>query len=234
MTDPRFSTEIAKIPNWRRRQHKILPIFTTRIPQEWGRYCFHRCLSVHILRGVYPYPADSRIPPSFLTGEGYNHPSWWRRVPPSQVTLGTPFIGGTPFQVRTGGTWVPSHQGQVPGQDGGRGYTNRNTACTYYTAGGIPLAFTQEDFMNKTTWLRENLVPGVRGILFGENRSNKIRRLLAFRFSFHKNWILHWLQWRINMARWKCQRNVLSFWFFIVFTFLRQSVGVTVKLSAFS
>ena len=37
---------------------------------------------------------------------------------------------------------------QVPGQDGGGGTPNWNSiACTYYTAGGKPFAFTQEDFL---------------------------------------------------------------------------------------
>ena len=46
-------------------------IVTTRIPKEWGRYCFHRCLSVHIngwggtpIRPTegYPHPADRGVP----------------------------------------------------------------------------------------------------------------------------------------------------------------------------
>ena len=53
-------------------------------------------------------------------------------------------MGGTPVLTWDGGT---PHQGQVPGQDWG-GTPNWNSiACTCYAAGGMPLAFTQEDFL---------------------------------------------------------------------------------------
>ena len=69
------------------------------------------------------------------------------------VCLFTPGVGagqdgGVPpvqvgSQVGTGG--VPP----VPGQDrGAGGYPIQNSiACTCYAAGGMPLAFTQEDFL---------------------------------------------------------------------------------------
>ena len=75
------------------------------------------------------------LSPIQLSGEG---------VPPYQVWTG----GGYPF---------PSGGGHpFPGLDGGRGYPpgkgvppphQTSTACTCYAAGGVPLAFTQEDFL---------------------------------------------------------------------------------------
>ena len=70
-------------------------IITTRIPKEWGRYYFHRCVSVHISGGMgYPHLAHGgtpilpkrRVPTSFLM-EGT----------PSQVRIGPDVRWGTPF-----------------------------------------------------------------------------------------------------------------------------------------
>ena len=63
-----------------------------------GRYCFHRCLSVHISGGVphpadrggVPHPADGGTP-SKVQAEG-GTPSSWQGCTPSQVQVG----GGTP------------------------------------------------------------------------------------------------------------------------------------------
>ena len=65
-----------------------------------------------------------------MGGGEYSHPRSGHGggVPPSKVRMR-----------------VPPCPGQVPGQD--RGTPNGNsTACTCYTADGVPLAFTQEDF----------------------------------------------------------------------------------------
>ena len=81
---------------------------------------------------------------------------------------GTPLPPGyhPPIQVSQGGylTWVPPHQGTPPSRSAGgvpdlgtppSGYPPRrggdpgqdNIGSTCYTAGGMPLAFTQEDFL---------------------------------------------------------------------------------------
>ena len=73
------------------------------------------------------YPGGSGYPPGGGTRSG---------TPP----------GGYPVRYPPGGVRVPprggggsSHVGGVPGQD--------NRRSTHYTAGGMPLAFTQEDFL---------------------------------------------------------------------------------------
>ena len=60
---------------------------------EWGRYCFHRCLSVHSSGGVPPSHWWG-LPPSFLRGGT-----------PIFLMRGTSFVlkGGTPSQVRIRG-----------------------------------------------------------------------------------------------------------------------------------
>ena len=66
-------------------------IFTAHISKEWGRYCFHRCLSVH--RGGGGYPSSQR-------GERDTpHPANWGGGTPIQLTLGG---GGYPSQVSMG------------------------------------------------------------------------------------------------------------------------------------
>ena len=126
-----------------------LAFITVRIPKEWGRLCFHPCLSVCSHLGGYP-------PSQVRTGG----------LPPSQVRMGgTPIWcqdgGHTPTQVRIGGYPNPGQDGGNPShqQDGGtpcpgsrperwEGTPNQsNIACTYYAAGSMPLAFTREDFL---------------------------------------------------------------------------------------
>ena len=92
---------------------------------------------------------------------------------PSQVQVGVPLLrsrqGGTPFPSLGGGTptweWVPPpgkgvtpHSGQVPGW-GGTPYQS-SIVCTCYAVGGVPLSFTQEDFLVVHMW--------VKGIVFGQ------------------------------------------------------------------
>ena len=105
-------------------------IITSRIPKTLRRYCFHRCLSVHI--------SGEGVPPSgyyFLTGVGVPHLSR-QGVPPSFLGgggVGTPILPdggggittipdqdrGIPIQDQHGGgTPCP---GQVTGQHGGGG-----------------------------------------------------------------------------------------------------------------
>ena len=91
--------------------------------EGWGRYCFHRCVSVHTGGGGVPQAqVFSQVTgPRSFPRRGYPYP---RAAPPG------------------------------PGQN--------NRACTCYSAGGIPLAFTQEDclvcsvlFFCSICWLGE-------------------------------------------------------------------------------
>ena len=82
---------------------------------EWGRYCFHRCVSVHIKGGGFT--------PSFPTGGStVILPDWGYPHPRLGQGAGYP-------HPRSG-------RGHTPDQN--------STACTCYAAGGMPLAFTQD------------------------------------------------------------------------------------------
>ena len=113
-------------------QTVVTGIFTARIPKEWGRYCFHRCVSVHIMgcgvRGGYSCPANGGegVTPTQLRGHtpiwpmrgvyphlvngGYAHPADWGWYP-IRLTGGTPCQDwmGVPL-IRTGWT-TPSPLG---------------------------------------------------------------------------------------------------------------------------
>ena len=121
-----------------------------------------------------PHPADwgggVPLPRSGQGGTpsscwGVPHSQVWTGVPPSQVWMGVPIQltggGGTPFPGLDG--WVP-HLGRgtptrVPPQQGltpTRGNPTppgvpppyrSSIACTCFAAGGVPLAFTQEDLL---------------------------------------------------------------------------------------
>ena len=93
------------------------------LPKEWGRYCFHRCVSVHISGG-----GGEGLP--HLANRGYPH-----------FVLG--LEGGPPPQSGQDGASPQS------GQDGGTPSPMRQSsrANTYYVAGGMPLAFRQEDLL---------------------------------------------------------------------------------------
>ena len=87
---------------------------------------------------AWGYPT-SGIPPPIRPGQGY--PCWGPRVPPCQTwTGGTPAGGVTPPRIppiRPG--WGYPCQGGYP--------TSGNRWSTWYTAVGMPLVFTQEDFL---------------------------------------------------------------------------------------
>ena len=100
-----------------------------------GRYCFHRCLSVRI-SGEYPIQR--------MAGGGV--------FTPSQVQTGVPHPrsrqgGGTPTHTSRTRWGIPPLQDWVgyphpPPQSG-----DSSISSTCYAAGGMPLAFTQEDFL---------------------------------------------------------------------------------------
>ena len=114
----------------------------------------------------YPHPSQPGVEgtPILPNWEGgYPHPrSGWVVLPPSQVWTGgipIPDLGNgiAPSRVRMGGTpsqvmgYPPSWDGGTAPprsgpKSGGGGFPNwYSIACTWYTAGGMPLAFTQED-----------------------------------------------------------------------------------------
>ena len=130
-------------------------------PKDDGRLCFH---FVHHFGG-----GVGGTPSQVWKGLGVPHPRSGRgggRVSQPKVWMegGYPIPGldgGYPIPGldRVGGAqgtpsspgWGTSHQQDgvppCPGQDGG-GYLNWNSmACTCYAAGGMPLAFTQEEFL---------------------------------------------------------------------------------------
>ena len=117
-----------------------------------GGYIFSLCVSPH---GGVPHPADGGggVPPSAVQAggtpssyQGGTPSSWWGGVPPYQVQVGGYPIQliwvGYPIQLMGGGTLAggtpPPHQSSI--------------ACTCYAAGGMPLAFTQEDFLVHINW----------------------------------------------------------------------------------
>ena len=124
---------------------------------------FDRCLSICLSTGRYlPWPGPRYLrpppPPQFLM--------WGtaRYLPPLPPKVPTPWPGPSGEGVPQGAypppkvptTWLDPDGGvpqgtYPPGQVrmGGRGYPKVPTARprTCYTAGGIPLAFKQEDFL---------------------------------------------------------------------------------------
>ena len=108
---------VLRFSNVSRIKQKVI---TARIPKGWGRYCFHRCLSIHISGVGYPLPSWWGYPilpnggctPSFKMG-GYPHPRSGQ--------------GWTPSKVRTGGT-SPSSLGPRSRWGGGWGVPLTGTA----------------------------------------------------------------------------------------------------------
>ena len=129
-----------------------------------GKVMFSQASVRSHFRGVPPSA------PSFLTERvsilpdiGYPHPSQWGYPHPrSGMGGGTPILDldhrVPPSKVRTGGILgyspPPTHPGQVPGQHGATPNWN-STVCTYYAAGGMSLAFTQEDFLVVTVFWKK-------------------------------------------------------------------------------
>ena len=98
-----------------------------------GKVLFSQVSVCPHLGGGVTHLADRGYP--FLLDWGVPHPSQWG-YPPSKVRMG----GGVP-------QGTPSCPGQVPGQEDGGTPNQNSTVCTCYAVGGMPLAFTQEDFL---------------------------------------------------------------------------------------
>ena len=120
----------------------------------------------NVFIGVCPPTGGEGVPTLARSTWGRGTP---RYLPPSQVRLGEGYPNvpnPSPCQVRMGGrvgvpqgTYPPS----LPGQDGGKGGGTprylpplpRPRTC--YTAGGMPLAFTQEDFLVSIVFNETNI-----------------------------------------------------------------------------
>ena len=155
MVDPGFLRMGCQLQSW-----GCQPIITARIRSMTGRYCLHRCLSVNISGGGTP---------SQVWIGGYPISGLGRGGTPSQVQVGGYPIsglggypisgpGGTPSQVHRG--YPISGLGGYPISGPGRGVPHLRSrgipivpppgiasTCYGYAAGGMPLAFTQEDFL---------------------------------------------------------------------------------------
>ena len=113
---------------------------------------FSVCVSVHTT--VYPIQVQAGGYPIQVQMGGTPSQVWGGTpagVPLQSASWGTPHRS-TPLSASQGGypgyspTGVPLHPGQIPGWGGGTPYRS-SIACTCYTAVGMPLAFTQEDFL---------------------------------------------------------------------------------------
>ena len=114
----------------------------------------------HPLTGGTPFPGLRRGYPIHWIG-GYPLPSsrwggggypihWWRGIP-----FPGPGRGCPPSRSRQGGTRVTPPTWTWTG---GGVYPDRSRiACTCYAAGGVPLAFTQEDFIVSNSFSTQTL-----------------------------------------------------------------------------
>ena len=109
----------------------------------------------------YPYPVDWGYPIQ-LTGVPHladGGTPWsgqdWMGVPPSELDRSTTHLGnqmGTPWSGLDEGTPLPSGLDVVPHHRNWMGYPppiwrQSSRARAFYVAGGMPLAFTQDDFL---------------------------------------------------------------------------------------
>ena len=142
-----------------RRRGGVPPSFHTPILPDGGYPPF-------FLMGV---PHGKGYPPTIGTGWRYPPPNLGRGYPHADLGRGYPSVqiwerGTPPVQTWEGGT--PPIQVRL----GGGGTPNRNIACTCYAAGGMPIAFTQEDFLVLTMqWLRLRLNDTTKWTYFDTN-----------------------------------------------------------------
>ena len=126
--------------------------------KRWGNVLFSVCLSVHTSTGRVPHPRSG----------GYPHPrsGWWGYLGYPLARSGWwGYPGYPPGQVWMVGVWVPARPGLegVPGVPPmtrtGWGTPHplpirqSRIASTCYVAGGMPLAFTQEDFLVSSVFI---------------------------------------------------------------------------------
>ena len=120
-----------------------IPIFTARIWRMGEGTVFS--FSVHTATGEYPIPCPIGGHPIPGPGGGYPIPGQgWGGHTPSQVQAGG---GGTPSQVQVG---IPPI---MTGWDTPPPHQEISIVSTCYAAGGVPLAFTQKDFLVKYIFL---------------------------------------------------------------------------------
>ena len=156
----------------------VLYIYRPRTKYK-GRYCFHRCLSVHLSGGTpsswqgevphsrsrWGYPIQSTGVPIPGPGRGFHIQLMGVPHPRSRQGVPHPADRGTPSQVQVEGvSWVTPRSRPGMGYlhlgldgvpfpiQGWMGYPSpvrrqSSIASTCYMAGGMPLAFTQEDFL---------------------------------------------------------------------------------------
>ena len=127
--------------------HVSVCLFTRGVPHlgDWGG-----ASPSQVQAGGTPSPSAGWGTPPSRPGKGVP-PTWtWEGVATPRPDLGREYCPAwtweevPPCPDLEGGTPPPPSPGQVQG----RGYPNQNSiACTCYAAGGMPLAFTQEDFL---------------------------------------------------------------------------------------
>ena len=154
------------------KEHSFTRVFLPPASEGWREVIFSVWPHLFGGRGGAPDPA--------LDGGGYPIQPWmgggyliqpWRGYPIQPWTGGVPYPaldGGVP-QPWTGGTpsrgGTPSHV-----RGGGVPPTEIASSCYGYAAGGVPLAFTQEDFL---------VVSKVYFPLLVVNRTQCTRKILA-------------------------------------------------------
>ena len=120
------------------------------LPSGWPRVPLPPCV---MGGGGYPYPSQSGYPILPIGGTPFPGLDGGYPIPRSRWGYPVPRSGwGTPSQVRTGVPLMQTWVGGYPRPDVGTGQggtPNRNSiACTCNAAGGgMPLGFTQEDFL---------------------------------------------------------------------------------------
>ena len=141
-------------------------------------------------QGTSPLPAKVPTPWPGQDGEGYPKvPTPWARSGWGEETPPRYLL---PSQVRTGGEGVPqgtNPSGQV--KMGGEGISQGSYPLgqrylwprTCYTAGGMPLAFTQEDFLVE---IRSSLPLHGHQSLFINGQTNKLLEEYGFFVRFHR------------------------------------------------
>ena len=123
------------------------PFFTARVRSTYdGRLCCHRCVSVQLSGGGgVPCPRSGSwgVPHPRSGSWGVPHPrsGWWGGYPSQVWMVG----GGTP--ARSGWWGVPHPRSGWWGVSGVPPHHDWMGYSSCYAVGGMPLTFTQEDFL---------------------------------------------------------------------------------------